>query len=48
MIDHVLYHLQMLDNFYVERPEHQNVVRMISQMLVDAQTLAQRFLDEKA
>ena len=48
MIDHVLYHLQMLDNFYVERPEHQNVVRLISQMIVDAQTLAQRFLDEKA
>jgi len=47
MIDHVLYHFQMLDNFYVDHPEHQNVVRMISQMLIDAQTLAQKFYEEK-
>ena len=47
MIDHVIYHLQHLDNFYVDYPEHQQMVRMIAQMLIDAQTLAERFLKEK-
>ena len=47
MMDHVLFYLKRLDNYYVGYEEHQNVVRLITQMIVDAQTLAERFYKEK-
>jgi len=47
IIDHALKHLQKLDYWYENYPEHRKVVRMLSQMLVDAQMLARAFYKEK-
>jgi len=47
MIDHVIYYLHRLDNYYVGYEEHQNVVRLLAQMIIDAQQLAEKFYKEK-
>ena len=47
LFDHLLYHCQKLDDYYVGYDEHQEVVRMITQMIVDTQALAEKWFKEK-